>query len=461
MNPSAKRWIVAACGLLLLAAAVGSGWWYVNQNPAWWFWFKDQFEAARSWLGLAGDETGTMLTASGFIEATQVSVAAELGGRIVDILACEGDDVEAGAILVRLDDRLLRAQMQQAEAAVALAQAGLAQVKAGARPTALRQAEAELAQAEAARDAAATTWQDALAQVEDPQQVETAIIAARTDLEMAQYQHAQAQALANAAQAGRDLADDVLELLSKFGSAQAIDSARWEQAQAMYRSWQAWLQADAAKASERGARTTLEQLQQQRDNPHSLQAQATAAEVQMRLAEAAIGLAQAQLDGLKMGATPEQVALAEANVDRANAALKALEVQLDKQVLTAPINGLVVERPAQEGEVAVPGAAILTLANLDKVTLTLYVSEGDMGRVTLGAPVSVTVDAYPARAFIGRVTFIASEAEFTPRNVQTREDRVSMVFAVRVQLPNPDHALKPGMPADAVIGGPPESEGRP
>jgi HlyD family secretion protein len=461
MKPSTKRLIIAACGVLLVAGAVGSGWWVLHQHPERWFWLQDQYEVARSWLGLAPNERETMLTASGFIEAKQVSVTAELGGRIVDILAQEGDEVEAGTVLVRLDDRLLRAQIQQAEAAVALAEAGLAQAKAGTRPTALRRAEAELAHAVAVQDAATTAWQDALAQVENPQQVETAVITARMELAVAQHQRAQAEALANAAQLGLDLADDVLELLTRFGSARAIDSARWEQAQATYSSWQAWLRLEAAQASEQGARTALNQLVRQRDNPLSLQAQATAAEVQMRLAEAAVGLAQAQLDGLEIGATPEQIAVAEAGVDEAHAALKALEVQRDKQVLEAPMAGLVVERPAQKGEVALPGAPILALANLDEVTLTLYVPEADIGRVILGAPVSVTVDAYPERTFHGEVTFIASEAEFTPRNVQTREDRVSMVFAVRVQLPNPDHALKPGMPADAIIGERHAKVGRP
>jgi multidrug efflux pump subunit AcrA (membrane-fusion protein) len=94
---------------------------------------------------------------------------------------------------------------------------------------------------------------------------------------------------------------------------------------------------------------------------------------------------------------------------------------------------------------------LLTLADLDRVTLTVYVPESDLGQVQLGQPVSVTVDAYPERVFPGTAVFVASEAEFTPKNIQTREERVNMVFAVKVKLPNGDHALKPGMPADAVL----------
>ncbi|HRC76106.1 MAG TPA: efflux RND transporter periplasmic adaptor subunit, partial [Kouleothrix sp.] len=89
--------------------------------------------------------------------------------------------------------------------------------------------------------------------------------------------------------------------------------------------------------------------------------------------------------------------------------------------------------------------------SLDTVRLTLYVGEADIGRVRQGQPVDVTVDSFPSRVFKGSVTFIAQEAQFTPRNVQTKDERATTVFAVRVELPNTDHALKPGMPADAVI----------
>jgi len=111
----------------------------------------------------------------------------------------------------------------------------------------------------------------------------------------------------------------------------------------------------------------------------------------------------------------------------------------------------VIERPVHVGEVALPGAPLLTVADLDNLTLTLYVPENELGKIHLGETVSVTVDAYPGRIFTGTIITIAGEAEFTPKNVQTREKRVNMVFAVKVKLPNPDHALKPGMPADAVI----------
>ena len=122
-----------------------------------------------------------------------------------------------------------------------------------------------------------------------------------------------------------------------------------------------------------------------------------------------------------------------------------------KQTIVAPIGGTVLQRSIHRGELAAPGATMLTLGNLDDVTLTVYVPEDKLGQVHIDQSVEVRVDSFPERRFTGTVVAIAHEAEFTPRNVQTQEERVNMVFAVDVSIPNPDHALKPGVPADAVI----------
>jgi multidrug resistance efflux pump len=102
---------------------------------------------------------------------------------------------------------------------------------------------------------------------------------------------------------------------------------------------------------------------------------------------------------------------------------------------------------------AAAGATLMTIANLDEVTLTIYIPEDEIGKVKVGQTVEVSVDSFPNKVFEGRVSYIASEAEFTPKNVQTKKERVNMVFAVKVKVPNPEHELKPGMPADAVIKG--------
>jgi multidrug resistance efflux pump len=374
-------------------------------------------------------------------------------------------------VLVELDDSLLLAQIEIAEAELAVAEATLAQVEAGVREETLDHARAMVTQAEVAREAARIAWEDAQAMLENPQELELAITAARAQLGVLAHQVDQAQAMANSAQVGRDLADEVVSILEDFEPikikipvapgvnikktinlpSDALPTARYEQAVATYQSWAAWAGADQAETAQQGAERYLAELTRQRANPLDLQAQANAAKAQYEVASAAVELAQAQVEGLQIGATPEQIAAVEAQVAIARSALDALEVQVDKLTLEAPISGLVLERPVHVGEVAVPGAPLMTLADLEEVTLTIYVPEDQFGKVQLGQPVSVTVDAYPERTFQGTVVFISSQAEFTPKNVQTKEERVNMVFAVKVKLPNPDHALKPGMPADAVL----------
>jgi multidrug resistance efflux pump len=136
---------------------------------------------------------------------------------------------------------------------------------------------------------------------------------------------------------------------------------------------------------------------------------------------------------------------------RAQATVKVLETELDKMTLRAPILGVVTSRSAHAGEVARAGATLLTVANLDEVRLTVYISQADLGQVRLGQLVDVQVDAFPGRRFVGQVAYISQQAEFTPKNIQTEQDRVNMVIAVRIHLDNPDHLLKLGMPADAVF----------
>ncbi len=492
--------VVAVCGV------VAAGWWYLNQNPEWWFWLQDEFAEAVAELGLESAEKTVGLVASGFIEAEEVSVTSELGGRIVALHADEGDEVAVGQTVVELDRSLLLSQLKVAEAELAVAEAHLAQVQAGVRQETVNYALAQLEQARVAQRAAGIAVDDAQGMLENPQELELALAAARARLNVLDYQQQQALAIANSAQSGRDFAEEAVRLLEAFEPHKEwvqigrfdfgnvppeiplppnpangeyiidgykiviegtvitvyrqitisipidiLDEARYEQATATYQSWAAWTGLEGAQVAHSGAEAYLAELQRQKADPLVLQAQANAAAAQYEIAAAAVGLAQAQVDGLQMGATPEQVAALEAQVEIARAALDALKVQVDKFVLQAPISGLVLERPVHVGEVALPGSPLMTLADLDRVTLIVYVPEDQLGGVQLGQPVTVTVDAYPDRTFGGTVAFIASQAEFTPKNVQTREERVSMVFAVKVRLPNPDHALKPGMPADAVL----------
>ena len=124
-----------------------------------------------------------------------------------------------------------------------------------------------------------------------------------------------------------------------------------------------------------------------------------------------------------------------------------LSLQLEKYTLRAPLDGRVLRRAVQPGEVALPGAGLLTIADLARLEVTLYLLQRDLGRVRTGAPVLVEAEALPGETFAGEVASVADKAEFTPRNVQTPQDRLNLVFAVKVRLANPDGRLKPGMSA--------------
>jgi multidrug efflux pump subunit AcrA (membrane-fusion protein) len=455
--------------LLVLAVSLGigcAGWWYLNQNPSVWDQVQEEMGQAAEELGLQAQEPPAGLVASGFIEAEEASVTTELGGRIVALHADEGDEVVQGQVLVELDDSLLLAEIEQAEAGLAVAEAALAQVRAGVREETLATARAGLNQALAAQEAAQVAWEDAQAMVENPQDLALSVTRARAEATELAYQVEQAEALANSAQEAHELADNVIEMIRDFEPfnvsvdgysfrvklpADTKIKARHEQAMATYQAWEAWTALEQAQAARDGADRYLGELVEQRSHPLVLEAEANSARSQFEVARANVGLARAQVEGLQIGATAEQIAAAEAQVAVARAALETLQVRLEKSILDAPISGLVLERPVHVGELAVPGVPVMTLADLDIVNLTVYVPEDQLGRVRLRQPVSVTVDAYPDRTFPGSLVYIASEAEFTPKNIQTRGERVNMVFAVKVRVPNGDHALKPGMPADAVI----------
>ncbi len=400
------------------------------------------------------------LTASGFIEAEEVTVAPELGGRVVELLVKEGDDVETGQVLTRLDGTLLEAQIGVAQAALDVAQAGLAQAQAGVRPEQIRQAEAALAQAEAGRDGAFQAWQDVIAIRDNPQDLDAQIVQVRAQVAAAEAALAQATAWKDAAEIAADAYHEgMAELQEAKEELQKIPKEFRPSLPGLQLDvhlvpnayWKSWVGVNTAQAGLDGARAALANLYAIRDNPQESNAQVDAMEAEYNGAVAAVEMAQAQLDAMRAGATEEEIAIAEAQVEQAQASVESLTVLRDKQTLIAPVGGLVLELNIHEGELAAPGAAMLVLGDLDHVTLTIYVPEDKLGLVRIGQEVQVGVDSFPGRLFTGSVVAIANEAEFTPRNVQTQEERVNMVFAVDVRIPNPDHALKPGVPADAVI----------
>jgi HlyD family secretion protein len=156
-------------------------------------------------------------------------------------------------------------------------------------------------------------------------------------------------------------------------------------------------------------------------------------------------------DAAMAAAARNDVLLAQANVEAAQAKLQLDETMLSYTELRAPFDGVIAVREAELGELAGPGVAVFTLDELDHVWLRAYVNEPDIGRIRLGEAADVTTDAWPSRVYRGRVSFISPQAEFTPKTVETHAERVTLVYRVRIDIDNPTHELLPGMPADASI----------
>ncbi|MBN1992642.1 MAG: efflux RND transporter periplasmic adaptor subunit [Anaerolineae bacterium] len=458
-----KHRIVPIIIILIIIGAAAGGYWYFSQNPA-------EFTRLQVELGLLTEtEASGIHSASGFIEAEEISAAAEIGGRITRIAVAEGDFVEAGQVLVELDTALLETELAQAKAKIETANAQLDQINAGIRAEEIAKAEAAVAVAEAKAEAAHVAWADAIMLRDNPQELDMQIDAAKTALELAELKIAYAIPLKNAAEAlyalgeqGWQTAQEGIDWSVKLPTGNKKSghytfpegfkqdaSMAWNLAGADQ--WQAWVDLNSAVVERDDAETALNDLIRLRNDPQEAQIQVDQAEAAYEAALAEVGVAQAQLEMLKAGARPEQVAVAEAQVQQTEAALASLGVQYDKHTLLAPAAGWVVKKVAHEGEMAVPGMSLLTLADLTNVTLTVYVPEPDIGKLSLGQKVEVFVDSFPGEAFTGHITYISDEAEFTPKNVQTKEERVNTVFAVKIKLDNPDQRLKPGMPADAVL----------
>lgn len=392
---------------------------------------------------IASDPNSGIIEASGTIEAEQVAMSAELGGRIISIPVQEGQEVTQGQVLVQIDDQLLVAQIAQAQAALGTAEAELARVLAGPRPAQIAGAKAAIEQAKAKAAGAKQAWDDAIQLRDNPLELDAQIRAAEAKVKLAQLGVDRAQAA---------LSEAKVRYEGSKGGGSDIEKSTQEILRVQVEVAQANL--ELAQQAVRGAQATLAELRRLRANPAALEAAVHRAEIAYRLAEAEVKVKETSLALLEAGPLPEEVALAQRKVDLARAEVDKLETQRAKLTLRAPMDGVITSKVANEGETAVPGVTLLTIANLSKVRLVIYVPESQIGRVRLGQTAEVRVDAYPDRVFAGRVIRIATQAEFTPRNVQTKEERINTVFAVKIELENPERILKPGMPADAMLKSP-------
>ncbi len=175
------------------------------------------------------------------------------------------------------------------------------------------------------------------------------------------------------------------------------------------------------------------------------------AEARLTVAAAQRNAASEALNKVKKLARPEEVRAAEARLAQARAAADLLRKTIGDCEITAPAPGIVTHKAVEAGELVTAGQTVVTISELDSVYVMIYVTDRDLGRVRLGGAAEVTIDSFPDRPFPGKITYISPEAEFTPKNVQTKEDRVKLVFGVKVEIENKDGLLKPGLPADALI----------
>lgn len=407
--------------VVIILAVAGAGVWWLTQQ-------SKQVEAG--------------LAASGTIEARQVRVAVEVSGRVVEALAEEGQQVEAGQVLLRLDDSLLVAQRAQAEAAVAVARAQRDVVAAGPRPEQLEAARATISMTQAALAAAQADLGRLTAGAGYAE-----IAAAQAAVAQAQAQLESAQATQRAAREQHDRTLECVEVRKPDGSVEKVCPALGPlEEQARYNLKAADEAVTAAQVAVKAAQARLNKLYK-----GATEDEINAARARVAAAQAQVEQAQAQYRLLEAGPTAEQLAAADAAIAQAQAALQVLDVQAARLVVRAPLSGVVLARNVEPGEVLAAGAVAFVLGRLDELELVVYLPEDRYGQIRLGQPARVTVDSYPNQVFTGTVVYIADQAEFTPRNVQTAEGRRIMVFAVKLNLPNPDGKLKPGMPADVVF----------
>jgi len=441
------------------------------------------------------------LRASGTIEAVEVNVSPETSGKVKEVLIEEGQPVKASDPLLILDDSLLAAQREVAQRGVASAQnalltvqsaSDLAQAQYGATLTTARTqqgaqrladwskrtpnwfeqplwyfsegeqitaAQTEVESSQQALQEAQTNLEHVIQNLTNAEFVaaETRLSNARTGYLIAKSVHDHAQmtggkvspesldidlspAIFSTYRAKIAIAHDMSGDSDIMSVAQdSLDAAKSELDDAE-QAYKDLLPTDAAERV-RKARATLsvaeERYEVALDNLSKLQTGQYSPQVKI----AAIGLDQAKA-GLQQ---------AQGAVDEAEANLALLDTQLKKLTVYAPMDGVILARNVEPGEFVQTGASAITMANLNELTITVYVPEDRYGEISLGQEVTVTVDSFPNETFKATVSFIADQAEFTPRNVQTVQGRSATVYAVKLKVSDPEGKLKLGMPADVVF----------
>jgi len=357
----------------------------------------------------------TEIRVSGNIEMTQVAVAFKQPGRVVAIEVEEGAAVRKGQVVAREDSEIARRQLDRERAGVVSAQGQVTQLRtaidwqksAVERDVELRSAEARAAQAQLDNLLAG-------ARPQEIQQAEAALSDTRT---------LHSQAAADWDRAQRLFRDE------------DISRAQYDQFKTRF---------DSTAAAVRQAEMRLSLV---KEGPR--QQDIEAAKAQLARAQAAVRVA--ENNRLEVRRRQEELAVRNAEVERAQAQAAVLDVQLGDTTAESPVDGVVLTKNVDLGEIVNAGVPVLTIGDIARPWLRAYLTEKQLGRVKLGDKVKVTTDSFPGKVYAGRVTFIASEAEFTPKQIQTPEERIKLVYRIKVDLDNPNQELKLNMPVDAVI----------
>lgn len=360
-------------------------------------------------------ETSNRIVVSGNIELAQVDIAFKTAGRLVERTVNEGDPVQKGQVIARLDREQLLHQRETAEAALATVQAQLAE-----SITALK-------------------WQ------RETMQADLQLRSA--DLSAAESQLLQ---LRNGARP-----QEIQESQAAVAAAQSQDDQAkkdWDRAQTLYKNDDiSTSQFDQFHARFEGAEANLKQVKEHaalvQAGPRSETIESATAQVERARAALRVG----QANGIETKRREQDIVARQGDIERAKAQIALIDSQLADTIAVSPINGIVLVKAADVGEVLAPGTTVVTVGDIDHPWLRAYIKEQDLGRVKLGDKVRVTTDSFRDKAYDGRVSFISSDAEFTPKQIQTNEERVKLVYRIKIDIENPRHELKSNMPADAEI----------
>lgn len=451
-----------------------------------------------------GDEANA-IQASGIIEMVKVNIASEIGGRVSEVYVSESDKVQIGDELFRIEDPILEAQKQQAEAAIGASEAMLKSAHAVLETAKVNKKIAQSAADETYIQYQIVLEQSRLAEAPEraqawvqkppagfvspswhfatppwyftkPEEINAAkneADTARQALEKVQQEYtailekpgnekikAAEERLADA-QAAFVIANEIKNRKVNEREKDTFDDQR----DALY---------DQAKDDLEDAQKALDDLLSKDTADELLEARARLAIAQERweiaqdrlrqlnTGEKALPVlaAEARVQSAKdnVALTDSQIAQAQAGVqqaqkavEQAQAALGLINIQMEKLVVHSAAAGVVMTRNIEPGEVIQPGFSVMTIGQEDQLTLKVYIPEDEYGRISLGDRAIITVDSYPDKQYNAVVNQIAEQAEFTPRNVQTKEDRQTLVFAIQLAIEYPQGDLKPGMPADVVF----------